>query len=226
MVDVLLTDIEGTTSSIAFVKEKLFPYARARMASFLQEQAHRPEVAAELEKVRAQSSDAVLDTLLRWTDADRKEPPLKALQGLIWEAGYRQGAIKGHVYPDAAQGLRQLQSQGLRLAVYSSGSVHAQKLLFEHSEQGNLLFCFEAFFDGGIGPKKEAESYRRIAEALRTSPDRIAFVSDVESELDAAAAAGLKAVQMVRAADGTVPSARHPQVQDFEDLRKWLQVGP
>jgi enolase-phosphatase E1 len=221
MAELLLTDIEGTTSSIAFVKETLFPYARARLREFVAAHRETPEVAAQIEAVRSEvggdEADAV-ETLVAWLDADRKAGPLKALQGLIWEAGYRDGTLRGHVYPDAARGLRRAKDRGVRLAVYSSGSVRAQRLLFEHSTEGDLSGLFEAHFDTRIGPKREAESYRAIARSVGLAPGRILFTSDVEAELDAAKEAGLAPVQVVRPPDGTSPSARHRKVSSFDEL--------
>ena len=178
----ILTDIEGTTSSIAFVADTLFPYARARIDSFIA--AHPAETAALLEGIDA-------DTLKRWIDEDRKEPALKTLQGMIWAEGYRTGELVGHVYPDAAEALRRWHAAGLVLAVFSSGSVAAQKLIFGHSSAGDLTPLFSGWFDLSTGPKREAASYTKIAAALGFSPAEILFLSDVAAETEAATAAGL-----------------------------------
>ena len=178
----ILTDIEGTTSSIAFVADTLFPYARARIDSFIA--AHPAETAALLEGIDA-------DTLKRWIDEDRKEPALKTLQGMIWAEGYRSGELVGHVYADAAEALRRWHSAGLVLAVFSSGSVAAQKLIFGHSSAGDLTPLFSGWFDLSTGPKREAASYTKIAAALGFSPAEILFLSDVAAETEAATAAGL-----------------------------------
>lgn len=219
MVKVLLTDIEGTTSSIAFVKEVLFPYARQQMASFIRNRAEDPAVQAELATVRAEAPDTdEVETLLSWIDEDRKATALKTLQGMIWEAGYADGSLKGHIYPDAADGLRRLREAGCRLAVYSSGSVQAQKLLFAHTQLGDLSALFEAHFDTKIGSKRDPDSYRRIAEALDVGPEQVRFASDVEAELDAAAEAGMETVQLVRPEDGTKASSRHLSIPSFDGL--------
>ena len=223
----ILTDIEGTTSSISFVKDVLFPYARARMGDFVRAHGTEPEVAALLADVRAQAGDPGLDqdgvvaVLEGWIDADRKVTPLKALQGLIWEAGYANGDFRGHVYPDTAPGLRRLAERGLELCVYSSGSVKAQKLLFGHSEAGDLTGLFSGWFDTRIGAKVEAESYRRICAEMGLDAGQVLFLSDLAAELDAARAAGLATLQFVREGD-LDPGAPHPQVRDFDGVEGFL----
>ncbi|HEY2660862.1 MAG TPA: acireductone synthase [Caulobacteraceae bacterium] len=190
MIRAILTDIEGTTSSIAFVAETLFPYARKALLAYVE--AHAEAVAPLLDEVRAAEPGDPVATLLRWIDQDRKATPLKTLQGWIWAEGYAAGAFKGHVYPDAAQGLRAWRAAGYRLYVYSSGSIAAQRLLFGHSDQGDLAPLFSGWFDTTSGPKREAASYARIARAIGEAPGAILFLSDVQAELDAAAAAGLR----------------------------------
>ena len=144
--------------------------------------------------------------------------PLKALQGLIWEEGYRRGDFKGHVYEDAARNLRRWHERGIALYVYSSGSVHAQKLLFGYSEAGDLTPLFSGYFDTAIGHKREAESYRAIAVAMDRPPQDILFLSDIGAELDAARAAGIQTVWLVR--DGAPDSnADHRQARDFDSIQ-------
>jgi enolase-phosphatase E1 len=186
----ILTDIEGTTSSTAFVAETLFPYARAALPAYVAD--HAAEVASLLDEVRAAEPGDPVATLLRWIDEDRKATPLKTLQGRIWAKGYAEGAFRGHVYPDAAEALRRWRADSLRLYVYSSGSVEAQKLIFGHSDQGDLTPLFAGFFDTTSGPKREAASYARIARAIGEAPERILFLSDAQAELDAAQASGLR----------------------------------
>ncbi|MDI3306601.1 MAG: acireductone synthase [Acetobacteraceae bacterium] len=215
----VLTDIEGTTTSIAFVKDRLFPFAEAALDEFLRDHGMEPEVAAILDKVRAAApGQAPVAALRAWMAADAKVTPLKALQGLIWRQGYLDGRLKGHLWPDVAPCLRAWAGGGVRLAVYSSGSVEAQRLLFGHSETGDLTPLFAGFFDTRIGAKREAPSYAAIAAALSLPPGEILFLSDVAEELDAAAAAGLRTCQLVRAADGTQPSGRHPEAADFPEV--------
>jgi enolase-phosphatase E1 len=154
----------------------------------------------------------------KWIDDDLKSPPLKALQGLIWEKGYRSGELRGMVYDDALQAMRGWHAQGLRLAIYSSGSALAQRLLFGASPAGDITSTIAAFFDTAIGMKRETLSYKRIAQELALAPPDILFLSDVPEELDAARAAGMATVQVVRASDGTVASGRHPVVTSLIDI--------
>lgn len=213
---VVLTDIEGTTSAIAFVKEVLFPFAAAELDRFLAARAGEAEVGAVIAEVRALAPhEAPVAALRRWMAADEKVTPLKTLQGLIWEAGYRDGRLKGHLWPDVADCLRAWHAGGVRLAVFSSGSVAAQRLLFGHSQAGDLTPLLAAFFDTRIGPKREMPAYAAIARALAAKPAEILFLSDVAEELDAAAGAGLAVCQLVRPGDGTRPSGRHPEAADF-----------
>jgi enolase-phosphatase E1 len=215
----VLTDIEGTTTPIAFVHEALFPFARANLAGFLRDRASDPAVAAELDAVRrAAPGRAPLDVLLDWMDRDAKETPLKALQGMIWRQGYEAGQILGVLYPDVPGCLRAWHAAGVGLFVYSSGSVPAQKLLFGHSDAGDLAGLFSGFFDTRVGPKREAASYRAIAAQIDVAPGAILFLSDVEAELDAAAAAGLSTCQLVRVADKTIASARHRVAAGFDAI--------
>lgn len=196
----ILTDIEGTTSSISFVADVLFPYARERLASYCA--AHAEEVAPILTDVQAIEPGDPIATMTRWIDEDRKITPLKTLQGLIWDAGFRDGAFKGHVYPDAVAGLRRWHAAGLKLYVFSSGSVAAQKLIFGFSEAGDLTPLFSGYFDTTTGPKREAIAYTRIAETIGLPPDAVLFLSDVSAETDAAKAAGMQALLIDRAGGG------------------------
>jgi enolase-phosphatase E1 len=220
----VVTDIEGTTTPISFVKDTLFPYARSRRAPFLAAQAGEAEVAealgaaAAMSGVKASDLDALSAIFRGWMDQDAKVQPLKDLQGLIWRDGYRRGDLRGAVFPDAVDGLRAWSAQGLKLAVYSSGSVLAQKLLFSTTRAGDLALLFSAFFDTTTGAKREPASYRKIAAALETPVDRIVFLSDVVEELDAAAAVGMMAVQVVRPGEGTKAGDHHPVVGSFAEL--------
>ena len=222
MIKAILTDIEGTTSSLSFVKDILFPYARAHLAEYVVSHRDNLEVRGCLNEVRAiagaELSDAqVIDQLIRWIDEDRKITPLKALQGLIWESGYQSGAFQGHVYEDAANRLRVWKQRGLRLFVYSSGSVYAQKLIFGHTAFGDLTPLFEGYFDTTIGGKREADSYRKIAISINVSPQDILFLSDIKEELDAAVTAGMQTIWLLR--DGMLDiQAPHRQAKDFNAI--------
>jgi enolase-phosphatase E1 len=208
----ILTDIEGTTTPITFVHQVLFPYARSRLAAFVREHAEDP-VLAEVPAPR-------LQMLLDWMDRDEKITALKTIQGMIWRAGYAAGEIQGAVYPDVGPGLRRWARAGLRLFVYSSGSVAAQKLLFRHSVEGDFSGLFQGYFDTTVGPKRAAASYAAIARGVNVTPAEFLFLSDVEAELDAAAEAGLATCQLVREADGTQASARHATAADFTEVAR------
>ena len=221
----ILTDIEGTTSSISFVKDVLFPYARRELPRFVRERGHEPEVRRWLDQVALENGglcqDAmIVETLQGWIDEDRKHTALKALQGMVWEAGYASADFAAPVYPDAADALHRWHAAGHRLAVYSSGSVPAQKLLFGHSDAGDLSGLFSAWFDTAIGGKREAASYARIADALEVAPAGILFLSDVVAELDAAREAGMRTTLVDRAQDYPQPrtgaeTGGHPRVTGF-----------
>ena len=223
MIKAILTDIEGTTSSLSFVKDVLFPYARERMTAFVREHGQETTVRGLLDEVRAESGKPLSDgecavLLLRWIDEDRKITPLKALQGIIWESGYRQGDFTGHVYDDAVRNLRRWKEQGIALYVFSSGSVQAQRLIFSHSDHGDLTPLFSGYFDTTIGTKRDVEAYRKIAAAVALEPAQVLFLSDIKEELDAARDAGMHAVWLVR--EGVIAAtAAHPQVRDFDAIK-------
>jgi enolase-phosphatase E1 len=223
MTRAVLTDIEGTTSSLSFVKDVLFPYARRHIAGFVRDHAFDARVRAHLDDARALAGltaaddDRIVAELVAWIDEDRKATPLKALQGLIWEHGYRAGDFTGHVYADAVEVLRRWHQQGIALYVYSSGSVHAQQLLFAHTGHGDLTPLFSGWFDTRIGAKLETESYRRIAAEIGVPAAEILFLSDITGELDAARAAGMRTCQLVR--DGAIdPAAPHRQAANFHEV--------
>lgn len=220
----IVTDIEGTTSSISFVRDVLFPYARKRLPAFVETHGDRPEVlhwlheaAREAGLVEA-SRQEIIELLLQWIDQDRKSTALKALQGMIWKDGYEAGSYRAHMYPEVAARLRHWRAKGLRLYVYSSGSVPAQQLFFRHSEAGDLTPLFAGYFDTETGPKREAGSYRRIAEAIDEQPRHLLFLSDIVEELDAAQAAGFHTSWLVREPQALPASPRHPVYRDFDAI--------
>lgn len=228
MTTTILTDIEGTTGSISFVREVLFPYARRELPRFVRERGHEPDVRRWLDQVAtehgAMCDDAVIVEVLQgWIDEDRKHTALKALQGMIWADGYRRADFTAHVYPDAVAALRRWHADGHRLAVYSSGSVPAQRMFFGHSDAGDMLPLFEAFFDTEVGGKREAASYARIASELGTNPGTILFLSDVVAELDAAREAGMRTVLVDRLEDYPQPRSAaecngHARVDSFDAI--------
>lgn len=223
----IVTDIEGTTSSIAFVKEVLFPFAREHLPRFVAEHAGDPEVARLLDDTRdlaakdgarPESLAEVTGALLRWIDEDRKATPLKSLQGMVWAAGYATGALKSHVYADAVEGLRSFHAAGHALFVFSSGSIAAQKLLFAHTEHGDLTPLFSGYFDTTTGSKLAASSYSAIAEAIGRPAGEVLFLSDHTGELDAAVAAGMRAICLDRG-EAVIPEGTpHRRVRSFSEI--------
>jgi enolase-phosphatase E1 len=243
-IEVVLLDIEGTTTPISFVHDVLFPYARARVGSYLEENATSdPEIRRIVEDLRlelptsglqpaaddplsvagnspraatSEPRDADIIAYVHWLmDRDRKSGPLKALQGRIWEQGYATGALKGEVYPDVSEAFVRWTAAGVRIAIFSSGSVLAQQLLFANSTSGDLSRFLSAYFDTGVGAKGEAGSYRRIGEALKVTPSHVLFVSDVIKELDAAREAGIQTLLCVRPPAQSPPSSAHGIIEDF-----------
>ncbi|WP_375398400.1 acireductone synthase [uncultured Sphingomonas sp.] len=189
----LLLDVEGTTTSTAFVTDTLFPYARERLAAYVP--IHREELASILAGMPP--GDPVA-TLLGWMDHDAKEPALKEIQGRIWREGYEAGALAGHVYPDTVAAFHRWSRAGVPTYIYSSGSVEAQQLLFAHSVEGDLTPMLSGYFDTRVGAKREAASYQAIAAELRTVTPAMLFVSDTPAEVDAARAAGMAAMLIDR----------------------------
>ena len=232
-VKLILTDIEGTTSSISFVKDVLFPYAATHLPDFIRTHLNDDKIrslladtaalaASEGLAVNAGDTDALIAILLDWIAADKKATPLKTLQGMIWRAGYEQSDYKAHMYPDATDCLTQWHARGIPLYVYSSGSVAAQKLFFAYSEAGNLLPLFSGHFDTQVGGKREADSYRNILSELQKQHDiqagDVLFLSDIKEELDAAREAGMQTCWLVR--NGGIPDrTQHPAVDSFSRIR-------
>jgi enolase-phosphatase E1 len=201
-----LLDIEGTVCPVSFVKDTLFPYARARLAAFVAAN----DVRAELAQAAAEGGlhpadrDGIVRLLLRWIDEDRKATPLKALQGRIWAEGWDTGAFVAPLYPEVAPTLRRWRAAGEALAVFSSGSVAAQRQLFGHTSDGDLTGLFAGYFDTTTGPKRSPSAYHAIARALERAPGDVHFYSDSVEELDAAAEAGCATTWVVR--DGALPA--------------------
>jgi enolase-phosphatase E1 len=219
---VVLMDIEGTTTPIPFVHEVLFPYARARMHEFLSEQGNQPDVAAAVADARQTvveeggDEQAIAAALVSWIDQDRKHPALKKLQGMIWKRGYEKGDYRAELYADVLPAWRRWREAGKILAIYSSGSVQAQKLLFGHTEEGDATVYLSHYFDTSSGHKKETGSYTNIAAALGVESRAVVFLSDVPAELDAAREAGMASVHVVR--PGTEPCADHRVIHSFDEL--------
>lgn len=226
----VLTDIEGTTTSISFVYDVLFPYAADHLDEYCSKTDSDPGLAEALARLRREhAEESVRDNCLpsfgngadyarRLMAEDRKSTGLKLLQGVIWDGGYRTGALRGHVFPDVPPALASWRAAGIRLRVFSSGSVRAQKLLFAHTEAGDLTPLFEGFHDTTTGPKREAASYAAIAEAYALPAGEILFLSDVREELDAAAKAGMRTGMLVRPGNRPAEPGGHPVFRDFDEI--------
>jgi len=239
----VVLDVEGTTTPIAFVYQVLFPFARQKLHAYLREhgqseavravlvglreewsldaaQGHGPPPWPEGEQSGGQNDSGVpAAAYLEWLmDRDRKSPRLKALQGMIWEGGYRAGQLQGEVFPDVPPALARLAAASIDAAIYSSGSELAQRLIFGHTAHGDLTTCFTRFFDTAVGPKLASDSYRWIADELRRPPAGILFVSDVVAELNAAREAGLQAVLCIRPGNKQQPSHAFEAVTSLDEL--------
>lgn len=227
----ILTDIEGTTTSVAFVYEVLFPYFKQHVADYL----NSPEAAEAapwvqhvqqtmLEESGVEGNLAeITQQLLDWSHADRKHPALKGIQGLVWRRAYQKGEITGHIYPDVPPALERWKAAGIGLGIYSSGSVEAQRLLFGFSDFGDLTPYFSHYFDTQVGHKREPESYRNIAATLQLPAGEILFLSDIEAELDAAAETGMNTIQVIR--PGTQVGKNHRTAADFAEIVAINAVG-
>ncbi len=200
----IVMDIEGTTGSLSFVKETLFPFAAAKLPGFIASHATRPEVAAQLDAVRrmennlALSNDDIVKILLQWVRDDNKATPLKALQGMIWQDGYKDQAFHGHVYEDALETIERWHVADIPLYIYSSGSIAAQRLLFGHTAQGDITGWLSGYFDTTTGPKRDVASYQKIAAEVGQPAETILFLSDIPEELAAARDAGLQTLLIKR----------------------------
>lgn len=237
----ILLDIEGTTTPIAFVHEVLFPYARSRVRSYLAEHLDSPETLSDVAQLRDEYTadlnqnlqppalvvtprDAELDSLaayVNWLiDRDRKSTGLKSLQGKIWRQGYLQGSLKAPLFADVSTAIERWHRAGLKISIFSSGSSLAQKLLFAHTEAGDLTRLIDNYFDTTVGAKTEVESYRRIAAALRLTAEEVLFISDVVGELNAANLAGMRTLLCVRPGNHAQPGKeRHLNIQSFDEIR-------
>ncbi len=238
----VLLDIEGTTSSIRFVHEVMFPLVRARLTSFLSTQWGNPMLQETLDLVARDvgygnaatwlhgkntlaAQACVVDEIQQQMDADRKATGLKQLQGMLWQEAFDQGELIAHVYPDVVPALCRWQALGIDLRIFSSGSVTAQRLFFGHTREGNLLDFFTKHYDTTTGSKRQAESYREIATDAKLSPTAILFASDIPEELSAAREAGYRTVLVVRPENAAVADAGHPRIESFEELALTPLVG-
>ncbi|MCP3753618.1 acireductone synthase [Streptomyces sp. TBY4] len=226
-VDAVVLDIEGTTSATDFVVEVLYPYARERFGALIAGRSGEPEVARALAGVRTELGEPeagparIEQALNAWLDEDRKATPLKTLQGLLWAQGFARGELVSHFYADAVPALRRWHAAGVRLYVYSSGSVAAQRAWFGHSPEGDLRDLVSGWYDTeNAGPKQEAGSFRAIAADTGIPPDRLLFLSDRAGELDAALAAGWRAVGVRRPGEPYYEQGLrgHAEARTFEEI--------
>uniref|UniRef100_A0A914YTR6 Enolase-phosphatase E1 n=1 Tax=Panagrolaimus superbus TaxID=310955 RepID=A0A914YTR6_9BILA len=217
----LLLDIEGTVTSISFVKDVLFPYAYENAEQYLQTniksdklkslvdalmELSNQEAAVDDNIQKVESTEdwkAIASNVKVWIQNDRKLKPLKDLQGFMWEDAYLSGKVLGHVFPDVKYVLNDFYIVQIPVYIYSSGSVHAQKLLFSHSIDGDLTPLLSGYFDTSVGPKIDATSYKKIADQLKLQPNDILFLTDVAKEAIAASDAGMRVFLVVR--EGNAP---------------------
>jgi enolase-phosphatase E1 len=229
----ILLDIEGTVSPLAFVHDVMFPYARNNVAAFLADHIQEPAVRSALEQMArdaghtdfsqwmpAGSDEAafVVAEVHKLMDADAKVTGLKMLQGLIWELGFRSGDLRSTLFADVPPALTGWRAAGLGLRIYSSGSIHAQKLFFAHTEAGDLTPLFSGYYDTTIGSKRESASYAAIAKDAKVNAGDILFVSDIVDELDAAKAAGMATALAIRPGNKPAPPNDHPPITSFNDI--------
>ena len=202
----ILTDIEGTTTEVSFVYDILFPYFRAHMDQWktvdsapMNDVLEQTRVLVlEEQSINLSSKEALFDQLRQWSIEDRKVTPLKTFQGMVWEQGFKSGAIKGHMYPDVKPALERWTAMGMKLAIFSSGSIASQKQLFGFSTEGDLTPYFSAYFDTTTGMKRDEQTYQLIVQQVNAPANSVLFLSDIHQELEAAHAAGLRTLQLVR----------------------------
>lgn len=235
----ILLDVEGTTTPIDFVYKVLFPYALSHAADFLGRHISHPDVRADLEALRQENladmrrglapppfADAGDSTdlssavsYMEWlTLQDRKSPPFKSLQGRIWQEGYRSGQLRAQIFDDVPGALKRWHEQGRKIAIFSGGSVLAQKLLFAHTTAGDLTGYVSCYFDTTTGSKIDPASYKKIADECRLDPEEVLFISDVVGELDAGQSANLKTLLSARPGNRPQPATPHLVIHSFEGI--------
>lgn len=222
---VVLLDIEGTTSSVAYVFEVLFPYVRRELNRFLAERWDEPavrEARLQIEQDaggKAMPRDELATHICSLMDRDVKATGLKQLQGLIWDRGYRSGELRSHVFADVPDALRRWRTAGLQICIYSSGSIAAQRLFFTHTEGGDLTPLLDGYFDTTSGPKQAPDSYRNILATLGIAASDLLFVSDVPAELSAAEICGIQVALADRPGNQPTPGAGFTRVTTFHQIR-------
>lgn len=220
-----LFDIEGTTTDINFVHKTLFPYAKEKMDEYVQNNLFAEHMREAFESVaktaleedgKTITPEETVTFLKKWIEDDRKHPALKEIQGHIWEHGYKSGDFTGHMYDDVLPALKKITDDGDKVGIYSSGSVKAQKLIFEFSSLGNLTPLISYYFDTNIGHKREVQSYKNIITETGFASTDISFYSDVKEELDAAKETGMNTFQLYR--DINFDQEFHKQLTDFSSI--------
>jgi enolase-phosphatase E1 len=236
-IQAILLDVEGTTTHVDFVNKVLFPFARAHLREFLAEHCHSEQIGKDVALLQQQHAE---DTLagrnpppladsspelnsmmhyLNWLmDCDSKATGLKSLQGKIWEVGYREGQLHAHVFADVPRAFQRWRGQQKEICIFSSGSVLAQKQLFAHTSSGDLTGFIAKYFDTEVGSKRSLQSYKRIAEELRHTPEAILFISDIVEELDAAHWAGMESVLCIRPGNRPQPIDRFSVIRTFDEV--------
>ncbi len=233
----ILLDIEGTTSSVSFVYDVMFPFVRRELDKYLcanWDSAALNEVCDLIAKDAGYESfvvwcgnetevgkrqQLIRAEVLRLMDGDVKATGLKALQGLIWQSGFESGEMRAHIYDDVLPAIQAWNDAGCDVRIFSSGSIAAQKLFFGHTAAGNLLHLFRSHYDTTTGPKKKAVSYQAIAKDFGLPPAQILFLSDVPDELDAARAAGLPTGLCKRPGNAKVAAGHgHPEITSFNQV--------
>ena len=222
----VLVDVEGTTSAVAYVYDVMFPFARKGIAGYVAKHwgdaafaSVRQQFAADAGRELA-TPDELTAEAIRLMDGDVKATGLKSLQGLVWEAGFRSGELRAHVFADVPPALAAWREAGLDVRVYSSGSIHAQRLFFGHTETGDLLPYFSGNYDTTTGPKRDAASYAAIAKDWGLAQSEVLFLSDITEELNAARAAGMQTALVVRPGNAQATSADPPHavIESFEQI--------
>ncbi len=207
MTKLFLFDIEGTTTDINFVHKVLFPYSFQNLENFILHHQTSPVILKAIEDVRQTvleeeklnlTLNEVIAKLRFWIETDRKHGALKEIQGLIWDHGYAKGEFKGHLFDDVKPFFTSVLETGAKIGIYSSGSVHAQKLIFGFSTSGDLTPMISYYFDTKVGGKRESSSYAKIAQLTQLHPSEIHFFSDIPEELKAAKMIGMHVTQLLR----------------------------
>jgi enolase-phosphatase E1 len=238
-IEAVVLDIEGTTTPVSFVYDVLFPFARRELGAYLREHIDAPHLSGPLQQLRREWKEDVVrgaappewqdedrerrvasaTAYAGWLmDRDRKAAGLKALQGLIWARGYEAGVLRGDVFPDVPPALVRWREGGCTIAIFSSGSVLAQQMLFRTTPFGDLSRHIDRFFDTAVGPKVSPGSYRAIADALHRAAGRLLFISDTAAELEAARSAGWVVLLCVRPGNHAPPHGGFPTIQDFGEI--------